>query len=160
MQNSSSNNIENLDSTLPSLFPRKTKTLREIYQEESYDEDYDASVNFAFFSHSDPMYFEEAVKEKKWCNAMDEEIDVVDINEAWDLTNFSPKKYVIGLKWVYKAKCNVEDKIDRHKAHLLVKGYKQQYGRDYDETYALVARMETMHVFIAIRTQHKWKVTK
>ena len=54
-----------------SLLPRKTKSLREIYQDERYDEDYDESVNFALFSHSDPIYFEEAVNEEKWCNAMD-----------------------------------------------------------------------------------------
>ena len=61
-----------------------------------------------------------------------------------------PKKQVIGVKWVYKTKCNAEGKIDRHKARLVVKGYKQQYGRDYDETYALVARMEIMCAIIAI----------
>ena len=62
------------------------------------------------------------------------------------------------MKCVYKTKCNAEGKIDRHKARLVVKGYKQQYGRDYDETYALVARMEIVHVVIAIAAQHKWKV--
>ena len=59
---------------------------------------------------------------------------------------------LIGVKWVYKTKYNVEGKIDRHKARLVVKGYKQQYGKDYDETYAPVARMETMHTIIAITT--------
>ena len=69
-----------------------------------------------------------------------------------------PKKQVIGVKWVYKTKCNVEDKIDRHKARLVVKGYKQQYGKNYDETSVLVARMETLRVVIAIAAHHKWKV--
>jgi len=41
---------------------------------------------------------------------------------------------------------------------LVVKGYKQQHGRDYDETYAPIARLETMWVVITITTQHKWKV--
>ena len=52
------------DPTLSSLLPRKTKSLREIYQDEWY-EDYDESVNFTLFSHSDPIYFEETIKEKK-----------------------------------------------------------------------------------------------
>ena len=89
---------------------------------------------------------------------MDEEIDAIERNETWELTELPPKKQMIGLKWVYKTKCNAEGKIDRHKARLVVKGYKQQYGRDYDETYAPIARMETMRVVIAIATQHKWKV--
>ena len=127
MQNSSSSNIKNLDPTLTFLLPRKTKSLREIYQVERYDEDYDKTVNFELFSHSDPIYFEEAMKEKKWCNAMDKEIDAIEINETWELTDLPPKEQVIWVKWVYKTKCNAEGKIERHKARLVVKGYKQQY---------------------------------
>ena len=89
---------------------------------------------------------------------MDEEIDAIERNETWELTELPPKKQVIGVKWVYKTKCNAEGKIDRHKARLVVKGYKQQYGRDYDETYAPVTRMETVHAVIAIAAQDKWKV--
>jgi len=51
-------------------------------------------------------------------------------------------KEVIGVKWVYKTKRNIEGKIERHKARLVVKGYKQQHGRDYAETFMLVARVE------------------
>ena len=124
MQNISSSNTENSNPTLASLLPRKTKSLRVIYQEERYDEDYDESVNFALFCHSDLVYFEEAMKEEKWCNAMDEEMDAIERNETWELTTLPPKKQVIGVKWVYKTKCNAEGKIDRHKACLVVKGYK------------------------------------
>ena len=126
-------------------------------QDERY-EDYDESVNFALFSHSDPRYFEEVVKEKKWCKAMDEEIDAIERNETWEVTVLPPKKQVTGVKWVYNTKCNAQSKIDRHKARLVVKGYKRQYGRDYDETYAPVARMDTVRTIIAIAAQYKWKV--
>ena len=50
-----SSSSEDSDPTLSSLLPRKTKSLREIYQDERYENDYDESVNFALFSHSDPM---------------------------------------------------------------------------------------------------------
>ena len=53
------------------------------------------------------------------------EIDAIERNETRELTTFPPKKQVIGVKWVYKTECNAEGKIDRHKAHLVVKGYKQ-----------------------------------
>ena len=125
MQTSSNNNTKNSNPTLASLLPRKTKSLREIYQDERNEEDYDESVNFALFSCSDPIYFEEAMKEEKWCNAMDEEIDAIKRNETWELTTLPPKKKIIGVKWVYKTKFNGKGKIDRHKAHLVVKGYKQ-----------------------------------
>ena len=55
---------------------------------------------------------------------MDEEIDAIERNETWELIELSSKKQVIGVKWVYKTKCNVEGKIDRHKARLVLKGYK------------------------------------
>ena len=98
MQNSSNKNTENSDPTLASLLPRKTKSLREIYQDERYEGDYDESVNFTLFSHSDPIYFEEDVNADKWYNAMDEEIEAIERNETWELPTSPPKKQVIGLK--------------------------------------------------------------
>ena len=74
------------------------------------------------------------------------------------LNKLPPKKQVMVLKWIYKTKCSAEGKIDRHKTRLVVKGYKQQYDWDYDETYAPVARMEIMCAFIAIAAQDKSKV--
>ncbi|XP_059078110.1 uncharacterized mitochondrial protein AtMg00820-like [Cryptomeria japonica] len=93
---------------------------------------------------SDPIYFEDSIKEEKWCNAMDEEIDAIEMNDTWELTDFPPSKKVIGVKWVYKTKRNVRSRIERHKAILVVKGYKQQFEIDYDDTYALIARMKTV----------------
>eukprot|EP00253_Pinus_taeda_P003704 PITA_03704 len=58
---------------------------------------------------------------------------------------------------VYKSKSNAEGKIERHKARLVVKGYKQQHGRDYEETFTPVARMETMRAVLSIAAQNKWK---
>ena len=58
------------------------------------------SVNFSLFSHSDPIYFEEAMNEEKWCDAMDEKIDAIERNEAWELTTLPPKKQVTGVKWI------------------------------------------------------------
>eukprot|EP00253_Pinus_taeda_P015521 PITA_15521 len=62
------------------------------------------------------------------------------------------------MKEVYKTKSNAEGKIERHKARLVVKGYKQQYERYYEETFAPVARMETMRAVLSIAAQNKWKV--
>ena len=67
-------------------------------------------------------------------------------------------KEVIGVKWVYKTKGNAKVKIERHKARLVVKGYKQQQGRYYEETFAQVARMETVRAMLSIVAQHKWNV--
>eukprot|EP00253_Pinus_taeda_P004661 PITA_04661 len=89
---------------------------------------------------------------------MDEERNAIERNKTWDLVELPKGKEFIGVKWVYKTKCNAEGKIERHKARLVVKGYKQQYGRDYEETFALVARMETVRAVLSITAQNKWKV--
>ena len=50
------------------------------------------------------------MNEEKWCNAMDEKIDAIERNETWELTTLPPKEQVIGVKWVYKTKCNAKKK--------------------------------------------------
>eukprot|EP00253_Pinus_taeda_P028785 PITA_28785 len=89
---------------------------------------------------------------------MDEEMNAIERNKTLDLVELPKGKVVIEVKWVYKTKSNAEGKIERHKARLIVKGYKQQYGRDYEETFTLVARMETVRVVLSITAQNKWKV--
>eukprot|EP00253_Pinus_taeda_P027748 PITA_27748 len=89
---------------------------------------------------------------------MNEEIGAIEKSNTWELVDLPKGKDAIGVKWVYKTKSNAEGKIDRHKARLVVKGYKQQQGRDYDETFAPVARMETVRTVLSIATQHKWKI--
>eukprot|EP00253_Pinus_taeda_P030543 PITA_30543 len=94
----------------------------------------------------------------KWIEATNEEIGAIKRSKTWELVDLPEGKDSIGVKWVYKTKNNVEGKIDRQKARLVVKGYKQQQGKVYDETFAPVARMETVRTVLSIATQHKWKI--
>ena len=80
----------------------------------------------------DPIHFEDAIKDRKWIEAMDDEINATEKNKTWELVDLLEGKEVIGVKWVYKTKSNAEGKIERHKARLVVKVYKQQHGRDYE----------------------------
>eukprot|EP00253_Pinus_taeda_P030275 PITA_30275 len=116
---------------------------------------------FALYCHvDDPIHFEEAIKDRKWIEAMDEEINAIERNKTWDLVELPKGKEVIGVKWFYKTKSNAEGKIERHKARLVVKGYKQQYGRDYEETLAPVARMETVYIEQPLGYEKKGKEHK
>jgi hypothetical protein len=65
---------------------------------------------------------------------------------------------VIGVKWVYKTKYNVDGKVEKHKARLVAKGFTQQPGIDYNETFALVARLDTIRMVLSIAAQNNWKV--
>eukprot|EP00253_Pinus_taeda_P021556 PITA_21556 len=114
---------------------------------------------FVLYCHvEDPIHFEDAIKDKKWIEAIDEEINAIERNKTWDLVELPKGKEVIGVKWVYMTKSNAERKIERHKERLVVKGYKQQCGKDYEETFTPVARMETVRAVLSIAAQNKWKV--
>lgn len=64
----------------------------------------------------------------------------------------------IGVKWVYKTKINELGKLDKYMARLVVKGYAQREGIDYNEVFALVARWDTIRTLIAMAAQRKWTV--
>lgn len=89
---------------------------------------------------------------------MDEEIDSIEKNQTWELVNLPQGKEVIGVKWVYKTKLNANGDVQKHKARLVAKGYSQQPGIDYNETFAPVARMDTVRTILAIAAQNKWAV--
>ena len=61
---------------------------------------------------------------------MDEKIHVIKKNETWELTTLPNEKKPIGVKWVYKTKYKPNGEVDRFKAHLVAKGYKQKSGVD------------------------------
>jgi hypothetical protein len=89
---------------------------------------------------------------------MNQEIDSIEKNKTLDLIDFPSHKKSIGVKWVYKTKLNEKGKIEKHKARLVAKGFSQQPDTDYGETFAPVARLDTVRTLLAIATQHKWQV--
>jgi len=133
--------------------------LNEIYEQGEVSNNTGLNSLFALYCHvDDPVHFKDAINEDKWIEAMNEEIGAIEKSKTWELVDLPEGKDAIGVKWVYKTKSNAEGKIDRHKARLVVKGYKQQQGKDYDETFAPVARMETVRTVLSIAAQHKWKI--
>jgi hypothetical protein len=87
-----------------------------------------------------------------------EEMEALDKNNTWVLTTLPPNKKVVGCKWVFTVKQSSEGKIERYKAMLVVKGYWQTYGVNYDETFAHVAKMNTIRTIISIAAYYNWKL--
>jgi hypothetical protein len=106
----------------------------------------------------EPTCFEQAVGNRKWDNAMDEEMAVLDFNATWELVALPKDKKAIGCKWVYKVKHNVDGSVNRYKARLIAKGYAQTNGIDYDETYSPVAKMTTVKAIIAMAVAKGWSL--
>ena len=107
---------------------------------------------------SDPIVYEEAVKEKKWKEAMDSEIKSIEKNKTWELTNLPRGQKTIGVKWVFKTKSNENDEVDKYKARLVAKGYKQKDGVDYKEVFAPMGRQDTIRLIISIAAQKSWPI--
>ena len=75
-----------------------------------------------------------------------------------ELTTLPKGHEVIKVKWVHKAKKNANGNVEKYDARLIAKGYKQRHGADYNEVYALVAHMETIHLLISLAVQTKWRI--
>ncbi|CAH9122363.1 unnamed protein product [Cuscuta epithymum] len=102
-----------------------------------------------FISQSEPTKVSEALADPDWVIAMQEEINQFERLDVWTLVSRPPKKTIIGTKWVFKNKKDEDGVIIRNKARLVAKGYNQQEGIDYDETFAPVARIEAIRLFLA-----------
>ncbi len=75
---------------------------------------------------------------------------------TWDLIDLPRGKSVIGCKWVYKIKTKSDGTIEWYKTCLVAMGYAQEYGIDYEETFALVTRITSVHSLIAIVAVYQW----
>ncbi len=81
---------------------------------------------------------------QQWSQAMKEELDQLETNQTWELLHkrdIEPGHKPLGGKWVYKVKRDVNGDIARFKARWVVKGYLQQYGVDFDQTFAAVVKL-------------------
>ena len=108
------------------------------------------------YSLQEPQTFHEASSNPLWQQAMKEELDALHKTGTWDLVDLPFGKSAIGCKWVYKIKTRSDGTVDRYKARLVAKGFTQEYGIDYEETFAQVARLSSVRTLIAISVARKW----
>ncbi|BBH04777.1 BURP domain-containing protein, partial [Prunus dulcis] len=106
----------------------------------------------------EPEKFDEAVKDESWIKAMKDELSMIEKNATWELVDRPTEKPVIGVKWVFKTKLNLDGSVQKNKARLVAKGYSQKPGIDYNETFAPVARLDTIRTLIALAAQKSWKL--
>ncbi|KAE8733549.1 hypothetical protein F3Y22_tig00001120pilonHSYRG00173 [Hibiscus syriacus] len=107
---------------------------------------------------TEPETFEEASKSSEWMTAMKEEIDALQQNQTWDIVPKIKDVKPISCKWVYKIKRRPDGSIERYKARLVARGFSQQYGLDYDETFSPVAKLTTVRVLLALAANKDWNL--
>lgn len=89
---------------------------------------------------------------------MESEIQFITKNKTWELVKLPAGHRPIGLKWVYKLKKNADGEVVKHKAKLVAKGYVQKQGIDFEEVFALVARLDTVRLILAVAANRSWEV--
>src|SRR3954463_1547 len=115
-------------------------------------------IQCAMLVDSEPVSIEEALKKKVWLNAMKEELEAIERNKTWKLTELPKKKKAISIRWVFKVKLKPDGSVGKHKARLVARGFLQKPGLDYFEVFAPVARHETIRLVIALAANRGWSL--
>ncbi|KAH9697387.1 hypothetical protein KPL71_023585 [Citrus sinensis] len=103
----------------------------------------------AFISQIEPKSFADAENDESWIMAMQEELNQFERNNVWELVPNPEHQSIIGTKWVFRNKMDESGVVVRNKARLVAQGYNQEEGIDFDETFAPVARLESIRMLLA-----------
>ena len=125
--------------------PRRSKRAR---VEKSFGLDF-----LTYMLEGEPQTYKEAVNSTEglmWKEAIDSEIESILHNHTWELVDLPPCCKPLSSKWVFKRKRKVDGSIDKYKARLVIKGYKQTKGLDYFDTYSLVTRINSIRMVLPI----------
>ncbi|GJX88473.1 retrovirus-related pol polyprotein from transposon TNT 1-94 [Tanacetum coccineum] len=104
---------------------------------------------FHFISTIEPKNVNEALMDDSWIVAMQEELNQFIANDVWELVPQPRNMTIIGTKWVFRNKLDENGIFSQNKTRLVAQGYNPQEGIDYDETYAPVARLDSIRILLA-----------
>jgi hypothetical protein len=113
--------------------------------------------HYSFVSFIEPYRVEDVLRDPDWVVAMQEELNNFTRNEVCHLVP-CPNQNVVGTKWVFRNKQDEHGVVTTKKARLVAKGYSQVEGLNFDETYALVARLESIRILLAYATYYGFKL--
>ena len=101
-------------------------------------------------SVSTPKSTSKALSHPGWKQVVAEEMDVLYSNGMWELVALPLGKSFVGCRWVYTVKVGSDGKVDWLKTRLFAKGYTQQYGLDYYDTFSLVAKIALVRLLLSM----------
>ncbi|CAE6075150.1 unnamed protein product [Arabidopsis arenosa] len=105
-----------------------------------------------------PSTVAEALKYDHWRRAMSEEIDAQLRNHTWELVPPTTAQNIITCKWIFTIKFYPDGSIERYKARLVARGFNQQYGLDYSETFSPVIKSTTVRIVLEVAVKRNWSI--
>ena len=87
---------------------------------------------------------------------MDDEIQALKKNDTWDLVPRPINHNMVGCRWIFKTKLHANGSIERHKARLVVKGFSQIHGLDFEDTFSPMVRPATIRIILSIAVTYGW----
>ncbi|GJZ98265.1 retrotransposon protein, putative, ty1-copia subclass [Tanacetum coccineum] len=109
----------------------------------------------------EPANYKEAMaslEAAKWKEAMKSEIQSMYDNQVWNLVDTTSSLKMVGCKWIFKKKTNMDGKVHTYKARLAAKGYTETHEIDYEETFSLVAKIKSIRIMLAIAAFHDYEI--
>ncbi|GJZ13180.1 retrovirus-related pol polyprotein from transposon TNT 1-94 [Tanacetum coccineum] len=103
----------------------------------------------AFLSSVEPKTYKDTLTQSCWIEAMQGELDEFECLEVWELIPRPDKVMVITLKWIYKVKLDELGVILKNNARLVARGYRQEEGTNFEESFSPVARLDAIRIFLA-----------
>jgi hypothetical protein len=155
--NSSNTNQAVRKSTRPSTVAYKHGDYEQLQNQYGYATDTNIDEHVLTIHLDEPITYNEAVssiESKQWEKAIKEELDAHEKNMTWTYVDRTNDMNVIGCKWVFKKKKDVNGNIQKFKARLVAKGYNQQYGIDYRDKFAPVLKYKSLRMILALSVIH------
>lgn len=129
----------------------RSKMPRPIYVEQ---DSFGSEDSFLYFAELiEPLSYKQALQSEEstmWKNAMNEEMASLEENNTWTLVDLPRGRKVIDNRWVFKVKRMPNGDIERFKARLVVRGFSQIYGIDYQETFSPVVKFASIRLILAV----------
>ena len=125
----------------------------------------DSDDELAFFAGpcdiTEPATYAEAISgphQQDWIHAIHEELHSHSVNGTWELVTLPANRKPIGSKWTFKVKRTKDGLLERFKARLVAQGFSQRQGIDFHETFAPVAKLDSIRILLAQATIHDWEI--
>jgi hypothetical protein len=114
---------------------------------------------FTAIALSELASYRDAILHLEWQHVMTE-IAALERTSTWDLVPCPLCVRLITCKWVCKVKTCSDGSLEHYKAHLVAHGFQQEQGRDYDETFAPIAHMTTIHTLLVVASVREWSISQ